>query len=174
MLSKQHLFFNIAMILFPWLSVFFLGERNIKRFFPAALITIIFEMMNAKVGQKRKWWVFYDKQKSFIRNELPFSLGPFLPGSMWILKFTYGNLKNFLLLNAIVDSFFAFILTKFLEKAKIARLGRLNEFQFFLYLFYKVFLLYGAQSLVEKKANFSEKDPEMKYNDKALEEAPLL
>ncbi|MDF0726421.1 hypothetical protein PY093_06800 [Cytobacillus sp. S13-E01] len=64
MLSKQHLSFNIAMILFPWLSVFFLGERNIKRFFPAALITIIFEMMNAKVGQKRKWWVFYDKQKS--------------------------------------------------------------------------------------------------------------
>ena len=162
MLSTRHLAFNIAMIVLPWLSVLFLGKRNIKRFFPAALITIIFEMMNAKVGQKRKWWVFNDKPKSFIRNELPFSLGPFLPGSMWILKFTYGNLKKFLLLNAIVDSFFAFILTKFLEKAKIARLGSLNEFQFFLYLFYKVFLLYIAQYLVENKTNFAKKNAEIK------------
>ncbi|MFC0274593.1 hypothetical protein ACFFIX_25015 [Metabacillus herbersteinensis] len=165
MLSKRHLAFNIAMIVFPWLSVLFLGKRNIKRFFPAALITIIFEMMNAKVGQKRKWWVFYDNRKSFISNELPFSVGPFIPGSMWILKFTYGNLKNFLLLNAAVDGFFAFILTKFLEKVKIARLGRLNEFQFFIYLFYKVVLLYSAQYFVENKRNFTNANPEINYYD---------
>ncbi|WP_138420880.1 hypothetical protein [Aquibacillus sediminis] len=151
MLSKRHKAFNIAMIVLPWLSVIFLGKRNIKRFFPAALITVIFEMTNAKVGQKRKWWVFYDKSKSFVSNELPFSAGPFLPGSMWILKLTYGNLKNFLLLNMAVDGFFAFILTKFLKMVKIAKLGRLNEFQFFLYLFYKVALLYSAQNFMENK-----------------------
>lgn len=151
LLSKRHLAFNIAMILIPWISVLFMGKRDIKRFFPASLITILFEMMNAKVGQKRKWWVFYDKRKSFITNELPFTLGPFLPGAMWILKLTYGNKKNFLLLNALVDGFFAFILTKVLEKLKIARLGRLNEVQFFIYLFYKVALLYGAQIFVENK-----------------------
>ncbi|MGO4886628.1 hypothetical protein ACJ2A9_02630 [Anaerobacillus sp. MEB173] len=156
MLTKIHRAFNIAMIVFPWLSLLFLGKRNIIRFFPAALITIAFEIINAKIGQMRKWWVFYNKRNSFLLNELPFSLGPFIPGSMWILKFTYGNLKNFLLLNAAVDGLFAFILTRILEKLKIARLGRLNECQFFLYLFYKVVLLYSAQYFFENSRRYSD------------------
>ena len=155
MLSKRHLAFNIAMITLPWLSLFFMKKQDIKRFFPAALITILFEMLNEKVGQKRKWWLFYDKRKSFASNELAFSAGPFLPGSMWILKYTYGNIKYFLLLNAIVDGFFAFILTKILKKVKIAQLWSLNELQFFIYLFYKVPLLYGSQYFIEKQLDSS-------------------
>ncbi|MDQ0252773.1 hypothetical protein J2S74_000145 [Evansella vedderi] len=159
MLSKRHLAFNIVMIIFPWLTLFFLGKRNIKRYFLASFVTVIFELINAKIGQKRKWWIFNNKTNSFITNELPFSAGPYIPLSMWILKLTYGNFKKFLLLNIVADGLFAFILTKILNKIKIARLGKLSEFQFFIYLFYKTFLLYGVQYFVENKEKFKIANP---------------
>lgn len=151
MLSKRHLTFNVALILLPWLSVLFLGKRNIKRYSLAAFVTVIFEMINQMIGQKRKWWVFYDKPNTFISDVLPFSIGPYMPMSMWILKLSYGNIKKFLLLNVVADGMFAFPFIKILKKIKIANLHRLNGFQFFLYLFYKAFLLYGVQYYVENK-----------------------
>lgn len=45
-------------------------------------------------------------------------IGPFFVGSMWILKWTYGNLKRFLLLNAIMDAIFSFPTIRLLRKEK--------------------------------------------------------
>ena len=70
---------------------------------------------------------------------------------MWILKWTYGSFKQFILLNVIVDSFFAFIIVRLTEKLKVAKLVRLNNFQFFLYFFCKAPLLYGIQYIIESK-----------------------
>lgn len=153
MISKRHFVFNVAMILFPWLSLILLGKRDLKRFSISGIFIIIFEIINHKFGQKRKWWYFFDKQKSFLTNELPFSVGPYMPLSMWILKFTYGNFKKFLITNAVADGLFAFFFINFLKKIKIIKLRRLNNFQFFWYLYYKSFLLYGVQSLVERARN---------------------
>jgi hypothetical protein len=151
MISRRHKVFNMLMILVPWLSLLFIGKQNFKRYAPAGIFIIIFEIINHKYGQKRKFWTFFDKRKSFLTNELPFSVGPYMPLSMWLLKFSYGNLKKFLLLNAISDGIFAFWFINFLEKVKIIRLNRLSNFQFFWYLYYKAFLLYGVQKLVENK-----------------------
>lgn len=148
--SKRHLVYNTVIILFPWLSLLLIGKRNMKRFFPAALGTVIYEMIHQKIGRKRKYWIFYDKYSSFFSDELPFSIGPYIPISMWTLKFSNGNFRKFLLLNTASDSFFAVPFIQFLKKVKIVGLYRLNKFQFFLYLFHKAFLLYGLQYLVEK------------------------
>ncbi|MFN7251393.1 MAG: hypothetical protein ACK4M9_11460 [Anaerobacillus sp.] len=151
MLSKRKLIFNIGMLLIPWLSLLLLEKKDIRRFFPAAFIVIILEMITEKIGQKRKWWIFYSNPNKFVLNELFFSMGPFLIGSIWILKLTYGNIKNFILVNAAADGFFAFVLTRILKKIKIARLERFSEFQFFIYMFCKVPFLYGAQYLFDKR-----------------------
>lgn len=82
---------------------------------------------------------------------LPFYIGPFLIGSMWILKWTYGNFKRFITLNAIVDGMFAILMMGLLKKLKLVTLVRFNKIQFFLYLFLKSFLLYGFQYLIEKR-----------------------
>jgi hypothetical protein len=155
-LLKRKIIFNIGMLLIPWLSLFLLEKKEVKRYFPAAFIVIILEMVTEKIGQKRKWWIFYANPNTFILNELFFSMGPFLIGSIWILKLTYGNINNFLLLNAATDGIFAFVLTKILDKMKIARLERFSEFQFFIYMFCKVPFLYGAQYLFDKKISFKE------------------
>ncbi|MFD2682474.1 hypothetical protein [Bacillus seohaeanensis] len=153
MISKRHWVFNVVIVLIPWLSLLFLGKRNVKRFSLAGLVIVVFEIINHKIGQKRDWWIFYDKRKSFLTNELPFSIGPYMPLSMWLLTFSYGNFKKFWLLNVIVDGLFAFPIIDFLKKLKIIGLHRLNHFQFFLYIHYKAYLLYGVQHWIESKRN---------------------
>jgi hypothetical protein len=99
---------------------------------------------------------FIINPNSYLFNEFPFNIGPFLVGSMWILKWTYGNFKQFILLNATVNAFFAFMLIKLLEKLKVAKLVRISNFPFFLYFFYKAPLLYGIQYIIEGKRNYSD------------------
>jgi len=154
MASRKHSAFNLAIIMIPWLTLLFLGKRNIKRYSVAGFFIVIFEIINHLYGHKRHWWKFYDKRRSFIKDELPFSVGPYMPISMWLLKFSYGNFKKFVFLNAIADGFFAFFFIDVLKKFKIARLNRLNHFQFFIYLHYKAYLLYGVQYLYEKLKRF--------------------
>lgn len=156
MVSRRHKIFNVMIILIPWLSLVFLGKRNVKRFSLAGLVIVIFEIINHKFGQKRNWWSFYEKRKSFMTNELPFSIGPYMPVSMWLLKISYGNFKKFLMLNVIADSLFAFLIINLLKKIKIIRLNRLNNLQFFLYIHYKAYILYAVQYWIENRRRLLE------------------
>lgn len=140
-----------AMILLSWLTIPFMGLRDIRRFFPASMLILLLTCIDANIGKKRRWWSFYNKSQSFFRDELPFLAGPFLVGSMWILKFSYGNFRRFITLNAIMELLFAYPLNRFSKKLKVYKLVRLNKFQFFLFLFYKAFLLYGFQYFFENK-----------------------
>ncbi|WP_174732428.1 hypothetical protein [Mesobacillus harenae] len=150
MVSRRHLVFNISIIMIPWLSLLFIGKRSVKRYSVAGVFIVIFEIINHMYGHKQNWWKFYGKPKAFIKDELPFSVGPYMPLSMWLLKISYGNFKKFVLLNAIADGLFAFLFMDILKKFKIVRLNRLNRLQFFIYIHYKAYLLYGVQFLFEK------------------------
>ncbi|MDE5416128.1 hypothetical protein [Alkalihalobacterium chitinilyticum] len=153
MVSRKHFLFNVLIILIPWLSLLFIGKRNVKRYSLAGMFVIVFEILNHLYGRKRNWWKFYDKPKWFMRDELPFNVGPYMPLTMWILKYSYGNFKKFILLNVLADGIFAFIVMDFLKKMKIVRLHRLNPFQFFIYIHYKAYLIYAVQYLYEKIKN---------------------
>jgi len=147
---KNQWLLNILMVAITWLSLPFLGTRSIKRFLPASIFIVILEALHVQVGKRRKWWVFYNKPDSYLFNEFPFNLGPFLIIALWILKLTYGNFKRFLLLNAATNAFFASPVVFFAKKARYFTLVRLNNLQFFLYFFFKAPLLYGFQYLFEK------------------------
>jgi hypothetical protein len=155
MFARRHKIFNLSIIMIPWLSLLFIGKRSMKRYSFAGVFIVILEIINHLYGHKRKWWKFYDKPRSFIKDELPFSVGPYMPFSMWLLKLSYGNFKKFVLLNFIADGLFAFVIIDVLKKLKIIRLNRLNHFQFFIYLHYKAYLLYGVQYLFDKIKRYS-------------------
>ncbi|GKU82955.1 hypothetical protein [Niallia sp. NCCP-28] len=148
---KNQWLLNIAMVAMAWLSLFFLGKRNIKRFFLSSILIVIVEGLTVQIGKKRKWWVFYNNPHSYFSGEFPFNIGPHLVGSMWILKWTYGNFKKFIMVNAVVDAFFTFPVINFMKKIKMTKLKRLSNGGFFLFIFSKCFLLYGFQYLVERK-----------------------
>ncbi|KAA9026974.1 hypothetical protein [Niallia endozanthoxylica] len=150
MATKRHSVFNLSIILIPWLTLLFIGKKSLKRYSISGIFIVIFEIINHLYGHRRKWWKFYDFRKSFIRDELPFSVGPYMPLSMWLLKYSYGNFKKFIILNAIADGLFAFLIIDLFKKMKVIRLNRLSHLQFFFYLHYKAYLLYGVQYLVDK------------------------
>ncbi|MFB6466726.1 hypothetical protein ACE38V_07830 [Cytobacillus sp. Hz8] len=141
---------NIALILLTWLTLPFMGGRNLKRFLPATIIIVLFEIINGMIGKRRHWWFFYNKPQSHLFGEFPYYIGPFFVNSLWILKWTFGNFKKFLLFNAILNFTFAFLISRFSRKIKYWSLDRINEFQFFLYYFYKALILYGVQILFER------------------------
>jgi hypothetical protein len=147
---KNQWLVNITMIILSWLSLAFYGRRSIKIFLHASIMVILLEIWNARIGKQRKWWIFYNKPNSFITGELPFNIGPFFAAAMWTLKWANRSFKKFLLINAVIDGFFALVISTLMEKLKIVKFVRLNKFQFLLYIFYKPFFLYGFQYLFEK------------------------
>ncbi len=52
----------------------------------------------------------------FIRDELPFDIGHFIPFSIWMLKLSFGNFKKYLLFNALSNGIFAFFFIDVLKK----------------------------------------------------------
>ncbi|WP_026907332.1 hypothetical protein [Paucisalibacillus globulus] len=150
MITKRHLLFNLAIIIIPWLSLLFIGKQNLKRYSFAGIFIVVFEILNHVYGHRRNWWKFYDKKKSFWKDELPFSVGPYMPLSLWILKYSFGNFNKFTSLNVISDGLFAFVFIDIFKKMKIISLRKLGHLQFFLYLHYKSYILYGFQTLYEK------------------------
>jgi hypothetical protein len=155
MSSKNQWLLNMAMIIISWLTIPLLGMYNIKKFLPSSILAVILCSLDALIGKRRRWWVFYNKPHSILKNEFPFLIGPMLALSLWLLKWSYGNLKKFLMLNAFGDIIFVFPITKLFRKIRLFRLEKFNEFQFFLYFFYKSFFLYGCQYLFEKYKNAS-------------------
>ena len=151
MATKRHKVFNLLVILLPWLSLLFIGKRNVKRYFLSSTIITVYEILNHLFAHKRKWWAFYEKKKSFLRDELPFDIGPYLPMSLWILKYSYGNFKKYIFMNAVANGIFAFIGMPILKRWKIIRLERINYLQFFLYIHHKAYIMYGIQYLFEKR-----------------------
>ncbi|WP_197028422.1 hypothetical protein [Bacillus sp. EB01] len=149
-ITRRHLAFNVSIILFPWLTLLFIGKRSFKRYWFSGVFIIFFELLNHIYGHRRNWWKFYDGRKSFFKDELPFTVGLYMPLSMWILKFSYGNFKKFVVMNVVADGLFAFVFIKILKKLKIIGLNKLTHLQFFVYLHYKAYLLYGVQYLFEK------------------------
>lgn len=150
MIKRRHLLFNLAIIAIPWLSLIFIGKKSFKRYSFTGIFIVVFEIVNHIYGHRRNWWKFYDGYKSFLKDELPFSIGPYMPFTMWLLKYSYGNFKKFVLLNVMADGVFAFVLMDVMKKFKIISLNGLTRVQFFFYIHYKAYLLYAVQYLIEK------------------------
>ncbi|KAB2331475.1 hypothetical protein F7732_15490 [Bacillus mesophilum] len=138
------------MVVVSWIIIFFFGKLSIKKYLPASVLILLVEKLHAAHGKKNKWWIFYNKPKSYLYGEFPYQIGPFLMLALWTLKKTYGDFKPFILLNAAISAFFSFPLTYMAKQIKYYRLHRVNHIQMFFYFFYKAFLLYGFQYVIER------------------------
>ena len=147
---KQNKLFLLAMMLIPWLSLPLLGKRSFKRFYPGALFIFVWVLFESYFAKKRLWWRFYEKIIPKTMGELPFMIGPFFVGSLWILKFTFGNFFRYLLLNLILDTLFAFPGMIALRRMGIVSLVSMKHYQMGLLFFIKSVIMYGFQSMIEK------------------------
>lgn len=145
--SKQLL---VLMIILSWFSLPFTGKQTIKRFLPASLFMAIIVRVVNIIAKKRKWWWWYVKIHPSVSGSFPFVWGSFFVGSLWILKYTYGNFINYIGLNLIAHSAFTYVVEPVLQKLGIASLVRMKKIQLMYVFMVLAFLLYGFQFVKEK------------------------
>ncbi|MCP3740774.1 hypothetical protein [Rossellomorea sp. BNER] len=134
----------------PWLSLPLLGKKPIKRFLPGTIFMCLYLVVEGSIATKRRWWWFPSTLKPNILGELPLIFGPFLVGSFWIFRFTYGKFSFYFLLNLIIDSIFTFIMLDWFKKIGYVTLVRINRVQLSLIFLLKSVLMYGFQYLYEQ------------------------
>ncbi|MED3553310.1 hypothetical protein [Cytobacillus praedii] len=140
----------LLIMILPWFSIPLLGKHSINRFLPSAIFMSIVVSIVHMIAEKRKWWWWYVKLHPKLIGGLSFIAGPYFIGSIWILKFTYGEFRKFIFLNLLIDSLFTFVLIDWLKKLGIASLVRLNKFQLLIIFFIDSILLYSFQYSIEK------------------------
>lgn len=140
----------LIMFILPWFSLPLLGKKSAKRFFPAGIFISLVVTFESIFAKKRKWWCWYESLHPKLQGGFPLTWGPFLIGSMWILKLTYGKLFIYLITNLVVDTLFTYPFVMFLKKQGIASLVQLKKYQLSILFFIKSLLLYGFQYVKEK------------------------
>ncbi|WP_262383080.1 hypothetical protein [Bacillus infantis] len=138
-----------AMMVLSWFTIPLLGKKAIKRFLPASILMALVVWLEGKLARKRNWWWYYVKIHPKLSGGFPLIWGPFLIGSIWILHFTFGKFKWYLLLNLVVDTIFTYKLVDILNNLGIASLVRLKKYQLSILFFVKSILLYGFQKIRE-------------------------
>jgi hypothetical protein len=137
------------MMILPWFTIPWLGKSAFKRYLPAGLfISLMVRIINI-IAKKRKWWWWYETLHPKLSGVVPFIWGPFLVGSVWILKWTYGKFFRYMILNSIVDSMFTYIIVHYLTKLGIASLVRMKKIQLMYVFTVFAILLYIFQFLRE-------------------------
>jgi hypothetical protein len=147
---KQWKLFLIAMMTVPWLSIPFLGKQSLKRFLPASLIMSLIVVIESYIARKRTWWWVYKNLFPKVIGEIPLIFGPFLVGSLWVLKVTYRKFFLFVILNSIVHLIFAYPGMDMFKKMGIGSTVRLKRWQLMMLFFFKSILLYGLQDIIER------------------------
>ena len=140
----------LVIMILPWLSMPFIGKQTIKRLYPGAIFMVVWVGVESILAKKRVWWRIYERINSKVIGELPFMLGPFFVGSLWILKWTFGKFPRYLFLNFIFDTLFAYPGMFILKRLGIASLVRLRPYQMVLLFMSKSVIMYGLQSSVNK------------------------
>lgn len=140
----------LLMMFLSWFSLPFVGKESIKRFLPASLFMAFIVRMVNVIANKRKWWWWYEKVHPSVAGVFPFMWGPFLVGSIWILKYTYGKFMRYMGLNLLVDAVFTYGIEPYLQRFGIASLVRMKKSGLMSVFTVLAFLLYGFQFVQEK------------------------
>ncbi|TYS66387.1 hypothetical protein FZD47_02555 [Bacillus infantis] len=144
---------HLFVFLLPWISLPLIGGKTIKKYALSSLVMSLYLILEFSYAEKKKWWWFPTNAKPNFINGFPLIFGPFLVGSIWIMKYSYGKFYLYLLLNIVVDSAFTYFGMNVFNKMGYATLVRLTKFQLSLVFFIKTFVLYWSQIFIEMVVN---------------------
>ncbi|GAA3315832.1 hypothetical protein GCM10020331_011630 [Ectobacillus funiculus] len=74
---KSQWLINIAMIVLSWASLPILGRRNIKKFFPASALVVLFRSIKCSNWKNENGGFFIISQTRIFRENFLFNIGPF-------------------------------------------------------------------------------------------------
>jgi len=143
----------ILMTIIPWLSIPLIGKKTFKRFLPGSLFMCFYLIIEGMIAEKKKWWWFPFKIKPNVLCELPLIFGPFIIGSIWVFKYTFGKFALYLKTNLCIDAFFTYIMLHWLKKIGYVSLVRFSKFKLSILFLVKSVVMYVFQYFYEKYKN---------------------
>lgn len=111
------------------LSAFIIGGKNIKRFAPVTIFTLLIVTLVQTIAHRLNWWRFSRLLIPHVKGiDFSLILGPFLVGTIGIFSLTYRfGFRVYLIANVVLDSFFSYILIPFMERTGWGQLVRLTR-----------------------------------------------
>ncbi|UTR10499.1 hypothetical protein MM300_21950 [Evansella sp. LMS18] len=137
-----------AMLFLSWISIPFIGWKDIRRFLPSYFFIAFLLLAESYPARKLKWWHAKTNVSHYTDAELPFIAGGYLASLLWVMKLTYGRFLSFAIVNLVMNLMFAYPLSWISRKLNIYSLDRMPPFIFFLLMYAKSFLLYGFQRYI--------------------------
>lgn len=105
-ISRTHLL--LLILIFPWLSIPFIGKRAIKKYLPAAIFICTITSAIDLFGEKKKLWRFY-RGIPPLNSMNFFNFGPYFVTSLCMLRMTYGNFLIYMIVNFVLHFCFIFL-----------------------------------------------------------------
>ncbi|KQL52641.1 hypothetical protein AN964_03245 [Heyndrickxia shackletonii] len=153
---KRPKFLLFLIMILPWFTLPFVGEKAIKRFLPAVIFISMVSKIIDIIAGKRNWWKYYTTIHPLLKGSAPLVFGPFLASAFWSLKNTYGKFVSYLMSNLLLHIAFATIGMWVLKRLRITSLDKMSRVQLVFVLLFRALLLYGFQFVkesMEKRRN---------------------
>ncbi|MBT2686626.1 hypothetical protein J7I93_00350 [Bacillus sp. ISL-47] len=113
-----------SIFIIPWVSLFFLNQSVLRRYMPVALLATVLNTIVAQLAWTYNWWEFKETLFSWDKIAPLFTVySIFLAGTIWIFYFTFRKFWLYFIVNIIVDLFYGFVFTKFLNSLHIRENG---------------------------------------------------
>ncbi len=128
-------------------------KRELKKIFTCLYIYVITRLFRKCFCRKGEMVDHHHHTRLFpkVNGIMPFVIGVFLSGSVWILKFTYKNFYLYVLVNFLVDTFFTYPFYSLFKNLGVWNLIRLKQYQLTVLFSIKSLLMYVFQKYVGER-----------------------
>lgn len=144
--------FMWAMLILPWITLFWMKKDAIRRYFPVAIFTSLIMTIYQEVSYTQKFWILNYKIEPFPQTVTftPFVYGLDIPITMWIFYFTFRRFWIYVTTNVILDAIFAFVMDRFFQAVGVYKLLHTTQFDRFVFMVALSILIYIYQIWQEK------------------------
>ncbi|MGE6755828.1 hypothetical protein ACQKFO_20735 [Rossellomorea sp. NPDC071047] len=148
MSHRKNKLYILLLMLSSWVFLLLAGKESLIKYLPASMFMSFLVYSENVFAERVKWWTITTRLFPNVNGIMPFVIGVFLSGSVWILKFTYKNIYLYVLVNFLVDTFFTYPFYSLFKKLGVWKLIRLRQYQLSLLFFVKSLLMYAFQKFI--------------------------
>lgn len=105
-MSNQTLMWSILVL--PWLTLFFMNKRDIKRFMPVALLSALTSILAVEIGENLGWFV-YGEAAYPLRTGYNIIFGLNAVTTLWLFRFLYGRFWQYMLVDTVLNFGFIYV-----------------------------------------------------------------
>lgn len=97
-----------SMLIFPWLTLFFMPKASMKRWMPVALFSAISSVVAVELGENLGWFI-YGQAAYPLRTSSYIIFGLNIVTTLWIFHFLYGHFWRYIAIDTLLNFGFIYV-----------------------------------------------------------------